>query len=81
MRRRGKWWSVPVFAVAAALVSTSLALAQPLAESSLETDGETLRFSLDGTTFVETKKKLIQPKAKPQKAKKPRKSAKARKKK
>ena len=46
MRRRGKWWSVPVFAVAAALVSTSLALAQPLAESTLETDGETLRFSL-----------------------------------
>ena len=33
-----------------------------------EHDGETLRFSLDGTDFVETKKKLVRPKTKLQKA-------------
>ena len=33
-----------------------------------EHKGDALRFSLDGTHFVETTKKLVQPKAKPQKA-------------
>ena len=39
----GKWWSVPVLVAAA-----TFAAAQPLAERSVELDGETLRFSIRG---------------------------------
>ena len=41
MSSPAKWWSVPVFAAVA-----SLGLTQPLAENTIQLDGETLHFSI-----------------------------------
>jgi hypothetical protein len=44
MTDRANWWSVPVFAVF--MATTPSAFAQPLAEQTVEVDGETLSYSI-----------------------------------